>query len=803
MSGISTNKHSVDFFRDEIRNGFYVPTAIKQAWAATLDVLAHIDDICRKHGIRYFADWGTFLGAVRHGGFVPWDDDLDICMLRDDYEKFRRVADSELPEGYVIHDYERQKDHWLFLARVVNSSKMCFEEEYLDSHYNFPWLAGVDIFIKDYLYNDDEKEISRDKDIMKLIAVADGIVSGELRMSSALLQIKEFEKKYSVQLSRIEDVHDLAVALYRLAEGRMSEVKPKDADRIGQIFPWVLKNGPSAAEDKELYLSQIRLPFEDTSIPVPASYNKVLGRRYHNYNEIHKVWTAHNYPFFEQQREEIEKLLGERFPGFYFESSMLVRNKTDNSRSFKETAKECLKELVLLLNEAKKLLKEGRLDEFFAKAMDSQQLAADLGTLMENVKGEERESTIRLTEALQDYCDAIWEESQEISGIINTEGYQDISTDRSDSGIADLLHNLDKDELPLSKAKLDKVSESVRENITDRKEILFLPLGYKEWKTLEPYYENLIKDGDNEADIFVVPLPLMKKSFTGKVSMSDEEIKRSVGIEGYPENIDYTDWFAYDPALHCPDEVYVQDVYDGANPFLTIPSAFYIRNLQKYAEKIIYIPIGDTSEFDSRDINDIYNMKHYVTAPGVIYSDKVLVQSENIKEQYINVLTEFAGEDTRSLWQERIGLKEDYLSAGGVRDNEDTSSSGDPSRSSKKKLLFCIGANELSENEDVLFDALTERFGILDAEGDGISVTIVLYPGNRESWREINDTLSEQIFELIDRFVAGGKCEELKLIPSEADKTVSGFDAYYGSSSPLVPAFIMQKKPVMLACYKI
>ena len=116
--------HSVDFFRDEVRNGFYIPTAIKQGWAAALDVLSEIDTICKNHDITYFADWGTFLGAVRHGGFVPWDDDLDICMLRDDYLKFREVADRELPENYVIHDFERKEDHWLFLSRVVNNSRM-------------------------------------------------------------------------------------------------------------------------------------------------------------------------------------------------------------------------------------------------------------------------------------------------------------------------------------------------------------------------------------------------------------------------------------------------------------------------------------------------------------------------------------------------------------------------------------------------------------------------------------------------------------------------------------------------------
>ena len=56
--------HSIDFFRDEVRNGFYIPTAVKQAWASCLDVLKEVDRVCTKYGIKYFADWGSFLGAV-------------------------------------------------------------------------------------------------------------------------------------------------------------------------------------------------------------------------------------------------------------------------------------------------------------------------------------------------------------------------------------------------------------------------------------------------------------------------------------------------------------------------------------------------------------------------------------------------------------------------------------------------------------------------------------------------------------------------------------------------------------------
>ena len=65
-----------EYFEDEVRDGFYVPSMIKRAWATELDVLDEVDRICRKYNITYYAEWGTLLGAIRHAGYVPWDDDL-------------------------------------------------------------------------------------------------------------------------------------------------------------------------------------------------------------------------------------------------------------------------------------------------------------------------------------------------------------------------------------------------------------------------------------------------------------------------------------------------------------------------------------------------------------------------------------------------------------------------------------------------------------------------------------------------------------------------------------------------------
>ena len=74
-----------------------------------LEIMKVMDDICKKHSLKYWIDAGTLLGAVRHGGFIPWDDDCDICMPREDYEKFDRIIREELPEG-LVYENKHTKD---------------------------------------------------------------------------------------------------------------------------------------------------------------------------------------------------------------------------------------------------------------------------------------------------------------------------------------------------------------------------------------------------------------------------------------------------------------------------------------------------------------------------------------------------------------------------------------------------------------------------------------------------------------------------------------------------------------------
>ena len=146
------------FFSDEVRDGFYLSEMMKRFWGAQMVVLREIEKICERHSIKYFADMGTLLGAVRHKGFIPWDDDLDISMLRDDWESFFKYAKDELPEGYIVFSAESNQEYGLALGRIVNGGTINTEKSHLEKFCGCPYVAGVDVFPLDQLYNDEKKE---------------------------------------------------------------------------------------------------------------------------------------------------------------------------------------------------------------------------------------------------------------------------------------------------------------------------------------------------------------------------------------------------------------------------------------------------------------------------------------------------------------------------------------------------------------------------------------------------------------------------------------------------------------------
>ena len=129
---------------------------LKRLHGAQLEIMDEIHRICHKHGIRYFLDSGTALGAVRHKGFIPWDDDVDIGMLRDDYERFLDVAGKELKERFFLQHKATEPRYQKYNAKLRLRGTF-FPEEGTEGYSQRGIF--VDIYPFDYCGNTREEAI--------------------------------------------------------------------------------------------------------------------------------------------------------------------------------------------------------------------------------------------------------------------------------------------------------------------------------------------------------------------------------------------------------------------------------------------------------------------------------------------------------------------------------------------------------------------------------------------------------------------------------------------------------------------
>lgn len=294
------------YLNGEIRDGFYVESTMKKAWAAEIEVLNEVDRICRQHDIQYFADWGTLLGTIRHKGFVPWDDDMDITMKREDYTRFCQIVRQEQGELEIInfHTDPEWKD---MLSRVINGRSVNYTEEHLRKYHGFPYVAGLDIFPLDYVAPTEEE----DKLQCSMISIVEAF-SANIRNNTATPEeieqtTKDIEQMCGVKFNNLEP---LATQLLKLGE-RLSMMYTDEESQAVALMGDHAGPRPLDVYPKEYYSESIYMPFEYTTIPVPVGYKKILIQKYgENYMIPYLGGTNHEYPFYRKQQREVYRQMG-------------------------------------------------------------------------------------------------------------------------------------------------------------------------------------------------------------------------------------------------------------------------------------------------------------------------------------------------------------------------------------------------------------------------------------------------------------------------------------------------------------
>ena len=758
-----------EYFENEVREGFFVPSMIKRAWAAELEVLSQIDRICRKYDIQYFAEWGTLLGAVRHNGFIPWDDDLDIGMKRADYERFLEVAESELPKGYKINNLRNRDDFWLFLARVMNTERMCYTEEHLRKYYEFPYIAGVDIFVMDYVSRDKEAENTRDTLADYLIVLADHIAERKLGANEALTGIDKLSRmgcmpqadkaKIREWLSGNDSekvkqyIDELHQRMYVSAEKMFGKFNDAESDELTQLFPFGLRR-KEHRYPKEYYADCVRVPFENTTIPIPIGYDAMLKKRYGDYLAIYKDVSGHGYPFYESQQAQLDELMDVKLPSYEYtddEASYAEGRHSGENRdnSFKALAVQVCSEL-----------------ENIGDAYSAQELAVNFGTMIEQLYGE-KHPTVGY---LENYCELLYQYTQ---------------------GEADEKAVLES---------VGKIRDSVKNDIEDRKEAVLVVSKTDEWKYIRSVYESLKKQ---DLYIYVVVVPYYHKHYDGSLYDGRYEYDEFCRLmEGEQAQVELVQYNQYDIVLHHPDYVYIQNPYDIWDYGISIHPDYYTDKLVHNCENMIYVHPFALDEFDKNDGREYHNMDSYVTVPGVVRATKVYVQSESMRTAYIDKLTEWGGKGSRAVWENKIAAcgtqladYEAYKRSLSAQSDESLPEEwkkllGDGKR---KVILYHNEAAFFLENREKAIEKIERAFDVFADNGYDAVMLWNVSEDTLDVVRRVAPELTEGIERLIQKAEKIGICDI-----SDGSMAVMAADAYYGDGCFLSRKCQLAGEPVMI-----
>lgn len=292
-----------NYFMKEVRDGFEVPSMMKRAWAGQMEVLQVIREICDRHNIRWFADYGTLLGAVRHKGFIPWDDDMDIGMTRDQLNLFIKYAKDELPEGYKLLCLDLVPEYSSLIVRVVNSTSVSTDSERMKNFHGCPYVLGIDIFPMDYLSRNEDERNLQIQLVDLVIGALDVVTSPEADPAFVEDYIKNIEDFTGVKIDR---TRPLKSALMSLAEKLCSLFGPEDADEVTGM--WRIIYQKDFRFPKEWFVNLKELPFETIKVYAPDNYHEVLRLKVGKAYMTPIIRKTHEYPFYKEQ----EKMLSER-----------------------------------------------------------------------------------------------------------------------------------------------------------------------------------------------------------------------------------------------------------------------------------------------------------------------------------------------------------------------------------------------------------------------------------------------------------------------------------------------------------
>lgn len=440
-------------------------------------------------------------------------------------------------------------------------------------------------------------------------------------------------------------------------------------------------------------------------------------------------------------------------------------------RQQKKQAEDFIRTLFGNQASLKQKIEKRSISQAIALLGQCQQSAVELGTLIENAEGE----GFVTVNMLEDYCESAYQLYEKLNSGTN-----------ADYKLQDMMHR-----------QLEQIKQSIETDIKETIEVVFLPYKASMWDSLESVWK--AADQDPDCDAYVVPIPYYDR----KPDKSNGQMHYEG--EQYPDYVPITSYDAYDLVKRHPDMIFIHNPYDQYNYATSVPPFFYSKNLKKHTDKLIYIPYFITGKISLGNIEAIEKLKdHYITA-GVLNADQVIVESEGIRQIYIDLWTEMIGENSRTVWENRIlGLgspkidkilntkKEDvYIPA------EWRSIIQKSDGTWKKIILYNTSIRALLQaDEHILIAKMKEIFHTLKEKQDEIALIWRPHPLIPAMIKASRPALWEDYENLVQEYLEEGW--GIYDDSGDVDRAVVLCDAYYGDRSSVIPLCQQLGKPIMI-----
>ncbi len=277
---------NTSFYKEEIRSGFLVTEKRKKIWAVELQMLEKFDEICRKYSLTYYVYYGTLLGAVRHQGFIPWDDDIDVIMFRDDYERFQTIAPDEFTEPYFFQNSYTDRVMWP-LSKIRDSRTTAAEPQFRHLGSSFHQGIFIDIFPFDNVKDGVNPQFETIEQIQQLLwlsivnpeAIIKAMEEGQKLYLGTDFLINHLQKNVQEKFKSFESFNRSCLEQSKKVNYLIEEIYPDEVS--------------CKSVEKDWFHDIIYLPFEHLQIPAPAEYDKILTQCYGNYHQFVQGGSAH------------------------------------------------------------------------------------------------------------------------------------------------------------------------------------------------------------------------------------------------------------------------------------------------------------------------------------------------------------------------------------------------------------------------------------------------------------------------------------------------------------------------------